>query len=353
MILARLHFTRFKLEDRIIFAKHLSIMLKSGLTISEAMEIVVAQSQGRVKEVLKEVRALVVSGNSLSDALAKYPRIFNTLFINSVRAGESSGTLEQNLEGIASHLEKDKELNEKIRSAMFYPAVVLALAAAMGIGISFFVLPKITPMFEGLGIDLPITTRWLIAFSKMIQEDGVMALISLLIGAAAAIFMLKQEFMRPLLHWLFIKLPIIRNISRQRNLAVFCSTLGTLLKSGLSIDQSMAITSATVSNYHFQKTLKAVGNNIMSGAKLSDNLAENKDLFPEICVGMIMVGERSGRLEETLAYLSGYYESEVNISTKKLSAAIEPILLILIGLVVGGLAISIITPIYKITGGVR
>jgi len=346
-------FGGINLADKITFAKHLAVMLKSGLTITEALEIVHGQSKGVLKKIVGKIKISVESGNSLSASLKNFPKVFSSIFVNTVYVGESSGTLDENLENLALHLKKDKELIDKIKGAMIYPIIVLILAFGLAMAISFVVLPKITPLFDGLGMDLPLTTRLLIQFSDVIQEHGKKILLGIFGGIGFFLWLIRRKFSHPITHWLILKIPIIGSISKNKNLTTFTATFGTLLKSGLHIDEAINITRDTVDNYYFNRALKNVAVKVKQGSKLSEGLEAYPAIFPSLLTSMIKIGENSGRLEEVLFYLSEYHETEVNNATKTLSTAIEPLLLIFIGLMVGGLAISIITPIYKLTGNVQ
>lgn len=339
--------------QKITFAKHLAVMLKSGLTITEALEIVYGQAEGKLRKIIGKIKQSVDAGNSLSSSLGKFPKIFPPIFVNTVYVGESSGTLDENLDNLAGHLKKDKELVDKVKGAMVYPMIVLVLAFVLAMAISFVVLPKITPMFKGLGMDLPMSTKVLIAFSDIVQEHGAVLFPSIMGGVIFLIWIFRQKFFKPVADFLILHVPIIKNISRNKNLTIFSSTLGTLLKSGLNIDEALRITKDTIDNYYYKNALEDLAVKARQGTKISENLSRHKKLFPSLMVSMIKIGENSGRLEETLAYLAEYYETEVNNATKTLSTAIEPMLLIFIGLMVGGLAIAIITPIYKMTGNVQ
>jgi type II secretory pathway component PulF len=253
---------------------------------------------------------------------------------------------------VAKQLTKEKELIDKIKGAMFYPLIILVLGLVIGLALAFFVLPKITPIFTALKVDLPITTRFLIWFSGLIQNYGFI-LLAILVGFIIfAIWLARQKFFKPVSHFLFLHLPIISKLSRYKNLSQFCRTLGTLLRSGLSLDEALQITENTVSNYYYKKSIAEVGRRISRGGTLSENLTEYSEYFPRLTIGMIRVGEKSGSLEEEFFNLANIYETEVDNTAKTLSTAVEPILLIIIGVIVGGLALSIITPIYKITGSV-
>lgn len=339
--------------QKVALAKHLAVMLKSGLTIVEALEIVHGQAEGKLKNILGIIKQSVDAGNSLSASFGKFPKIFSPIFINTVYVGESSGTLDENLDHLAAHLKKDKDLMDKVKGAMVYPMIVLTLAFVLAMAVSFVVLPKITPMFKGLGMDLPLTTRMLIAFSDVVQAHGTIIFTTIISAIIFLVWIFRQKFFKPVADYLILHLPIIKSISRNKNLTIFSSTLGTLLKSGLNIDEALRITEDTIDNYYYRQALADLVIKAGQGTKISENLTRHSKLFPSLMVNMIRIGENSGRLEEVLAYLAEYYETEVNNSTKTLSTAIEPMLLIFIGLMVGGLAIAIITPIYKMTGNVQ
>ncbi|MFH1522570.1 MAG: type II secretion system F family protein [Patescibacteria group bacterium] len=341
------------LTQKAILARHLSIMLKAGLTLSEALEISLEQAAGKLKKVLAGVYTSIQSGQSLTNSLARYPKVFSEMFVSIVRAGEISGTLEENLTNIADQLEKERELNSKIKGAMLYPMVVSIAAFGLGLAMAFLVLPKITPLFEGLKIDLPFTTRALIWFSHLIEEQGLILFLGLTGFFIFMFWLVKKKFSRPVTHWFFLHLPIIKKITRYSNLSRFCGSLGIQLKSGLNIDEAMEIAKTTLGNYYYQQSLNKISLTVSKGTKLSEQLAYYDKLYPKLTTRMIKVGEETGKLDETLLFLAHFYEVEVDNSTKSLSTAIEPVLLIIIGLVVGFLALSIITPIYEITGNVQ
>lgn len=338
------------LTQRAVMAKHLAVMLKSGLAITEALSVARDSAPGKLGRTLGAVLKSVESGHTLSSSLAEHPKIFSGFFVNAVYAGEVSGTLAENLENVAEQLGREKELISKVRGAMVYPAIVLTVAIILGSILSFFVLPKIIPLFEGLKVDLPFATRMLIKFSRFMERRGSLVLTS---GALLIVFIIwlsRTTFAKPFTHRLLLSAPIFRNVSRNVNLARFCRTLGMLLKSGVTIDTALNITAETTRNYYYRRALLAVGRDVGRGAKLSESLERFSNIFPPLVTRMIRVGEESGRYEETLFYLANFYEVEVDTATKSLSAAIEPALLLVMGLVVGFLAISIITPIYDITG---
>jgi len=338
---------------RALFAKHLSVMLKSGVTLVEALLVSHEAARGKLKSVLKSVIESVESGRSLSASLGEFPSVFPPLFVQATYAGESSGTLAENLENIARELEKERELISKIRGALLYPAIVLAAAFVLALALSFFVLPKIVPLFRSLRTELPLSTRMLIGFSGFIEAHGTALLVGIIGGLTLILIVVRQKCIRPFTHRILLWLPIVGGMVRSSNLVRFNRTLGMLLKSGVNIDEALIITKNSLGNYWYQKALFDAANRITKGAKLSESLAEHSHLFPLIATRMIKVGEESGRFEETLFYLANFYDADVDVRAKTLSTTLEPFLLLLIGLVVGGLALAIITPIYEITGGIR
>lgn len=340
------------LTQKALFSKNLAMMIKSGITISESLSIIEESLPSRFRRAVVNIRHTVESGGALSVAMSQYPKIFSSLYINTVYAGESSGTLQSNLEYMAEQLRKEKELNSKIKGAMLYPAVVLIAAFFLGLGISFIVLPKIVPLFEGLGVKLPLSTRLLISFSRAMQDHGLIIVIGLLAGVFFLIWLVRRKFTQPITHWLLLHIPILYPLVRSTNIARFCRTLGTLLKSGLTIDEALAVTKDSIGNYYYKKALDDITMRVGSGMKLSDSLKAHKDVFPTLVARMMNVGEQSGGFEDVLFYLASFYEEEVDNGTKTISTAVEPLLLIFIGSFVGFMAISIITPIYSITGNI-
>ncbi len=341
------------LEEKALFSKHLSVMLRSGIPIIEALEISRTSAQGKLKKIIKEVQSAVAAGHPLSRAFAQHPKVFPPLFVNVVNAGEQSGTLVENLENLAEELEKDKILIEKVKGAMLYPVIIVIATFGLGMVLSFVVLPKITPLFDGLNADLPTSTKMLIAFTDIVEAHGTVLFWSIIGFVSLFLWLIKQRFSKPVTHWILLHTPVLGKLVLYSNLARFSRTLGMLLKSGVNIDEALDITRTTVSNIYFQRSLDEVNLRISRGVKLAAALSEYKSLYPLMFVRMVHVGEESGRFEESLLYLSGLYEDEVDTATKSLSTALEPALLIFIGLVVGFLALSIITPIYNVTGNIQ
>ena len=347
-----LNFRKVKLKDKVVFFQNLAVMLKSGLTITEALDIIVAQTSGRLGRIVKSVSNKVAAGNTLSKSLRDYPKAFAGFIVNALKAGEVSGNLDESLENIAVQLNKEKILRDKVRGAMVYPVIVLIMSLVVGTVVSVVVLPKITPIFKGLKIDLPVSTRILIWLADLTGRHGAL----IIAGLAVTIFFIgwlaRQEFIRPATNRLFLQLPLINRITKNKNLAQASQLLGTLTKSGLSLDETLRITAESVNNHVYRKKLYEIAQDVSGGMKLSESLGRYPQLFPRLAVSLVRVGEQSGKLEEEFFNLAAIYEQEVDNATKILSILVEPALLLIIGLAVGWLALSIISPIYQITGNI-
>lgn len=336
--------------DRILFAKTVAMMLRSGITITESLATAEGSSSGRFKRILKGVTKSIESGQSFSGALAAYPEVFSSFFINTVKVGESSGTLAENLESVALQLEKEQILISKIKGASLYPIVVLSAALVLGLVMAFFVLPKFIPLLESLRIDLPLSTRILIGVSHFIGENSIALAAIIVIVIVSFSILLKQTFIQPFSHWLFLHIPFIRKMIRYANLSRFSRTLGMLTKSGVNIDEALVITVDTTKNYYYKRSLRLVSERIGKGTQLSAGLGANEALFPALVTRMVRAGEESGNLSETLLYLADFYERELDNSAKNLPTILEPLLLLVLGLMVSFLALSIMSPIFNATG---
>ena len=338
---------------KVTFAKHMSLMIKAGLPVDEAVRVLAEQAQGRFRKALMGVLAAVEGGRQLSEGFAQYPKIFSELFIATIRAGESSGTLEQSLDDLAVQLSKSYDLQRKIRGAMIYPILVLVAASGIGMGLSLFVLPRIIGLFESITVELPLATRIMIGFSRFMVAYGVPFTIGMIFGIIGLIQFMGWKPIRPFSHGLLLKLPVFGSLARNFNLAMFARTMATLLKSGITIGDAFEITSNTLRNARYKSALLRVKQGTETGVPASTILEEFPKLFPSITTRMLAVGERSGKLEETFQYLAEFYEDEVDVTTKNLSTVLEPILLIIIGLTVAYIAIAIITPIYNFIGNIE
>lgn len=349
-------FGKVSLVDKILFTKHLSTMLKSGITLTEALKVIEEQATSRkFKRVVKNIASEIKTGQKLSTALASYSRIFDSLFINIINVGEESGTLEENLEYLANDLEDKYELRKAIKAAALYPSIVLVAVFGLILLLGYFVLPKITLLFKTLKFELPLATRILLKISFLFENYGNIIVAVVVLTPILVYFISRTKLVKPLWHWLLLKLPIIGKIIINYNLSIISRTFSILLKSGITVDRALAIVADTVRSQVYKKKLQKSVAEVQRGKRLSEVLSsfrqsKRQPLFPLLAIKMISVGERSGQLEESLSYLSNYYEKEVSDVTKNLTVILEPILLLIVGLIVGFVAVSVISPIYQVTG---
>jgi type IV pilus assembly protein PilC len=338
---------------KVTFTKHLSLMIKAGLPVDEAIRVLRDQGDGRFKKVLSGVLRSVEQGQPLSDGFAEFPTVFSELFVSTIRAGEASGSLDKALDDLSLQLTKSFDLQRKIRGAMIYPILVLTAAGGIGVGLSFFVLPKILKLFESITVELPFATRMLLAFSNFLVQHGTVFFIGCIVGVIGLVNFLKLKPVKPFSHLVLLKIPVFGKLARDYNLAAFARTMSTLLKAGIVIGDAFLVTANTISNVRYKKALMRVKEGAESGVPASTVLEEFPKLFPLLSTRMLAVGERTGKLEDTFGYLAEFYEDEVDATTKNLSTILEPVLLIVIGLTVAYIAIAIISPIYNFIGNIQ
>lgn len=343
---------RVKLIDKIVFARNLGVMIGAGLSLTRALTVLGMQTDNRkLHWALERVAEAVNRGTSLADGLAEHPSIFNELFANMVRVGETAGNLEDVLKLVARQLQKEYDLSSRVRGAMIYPAVVLSVMFLVGGVMMVVVVPKLVAVFQDLKVELPITTRAIIALSAFLQAFWY----AVLLGLVGAIFGLRRWCKTPagkrLFDWFWLALPIIGPLMRKVNAARFARTFGSLIESGVSVVQALDITSRTLTNHYYRESLAAAGESVVKGGAVSEALAREPDLYPPLITQMMNVGEETGSTTDILHRVALFYEAEVTRTSKNLSTVIEPVLMVVIGAAVGLFAISMIQPMYSLVGG--
>lgn len=337
-----------------MFTKHLATMYKAGIPLTESLETLILQTKSaKFKQVLQGTLADVDNGQSLAKALAKYPKIFDDFYISLINVSEESGTLEDNLEFMAGQLTKDNSLRKKIRGALVYPGIVVGIMVLMGVFISFFILPKLIDFFSSFDIELPFTTKVLLFIANAFKYHGLLIIVSAVSLVVVFRIAITLAPVKRTWHRVLLKMPIFGQLIAFGQVARFTRNLGTLIKSGVPIAKSLDITAETMSNLKFEKDLKAIASRLTKGKNIASAM-ENPEYweFPPIVSKMISVGEKSGKLDEVLLYLSNFYEDEIDDLSKNLSTILEPVLLVIIAVMVGFVALSIISPIYQLTGSI-
>jgi type IV pilus assembly protein PilC len=350
-ILAELQKPRLTLKEQIFFAKRLSFFIHAGVPLIEAIDIIRMQTRSKTKkELFNTIQKDIAEGQYLATSLARSGSVFNDFAINIIRVGEGSGILKENLTYLADELTKRKELRSKVTSALVYPAFITAATLGITILLTVFIFPKIMPIFVSLHVPLPFTTRALIAISGFLKSWGLLTFFVLVL-ISITLLVLRNTYtrVRHVADRLLLSLPLAGSIAKNYNLANYSRTLGLMLRSGIPITTAMGVVSETTPNLLYKNAYAEITAALVRGETVSQGLARFPKLFPDVLTHMVSVGEKTGSLAQTLIYLAELYETEVNDLTKNLSSSIEPILMIVMGLIVGLIAVSIITPIYAIT----
>ncbi|MBD3371683.1 MAG: type II secretion system F family protein [Candidatus Coatesbacteria bacterium] len=340
---------RVRNRDLVVFTRQFATMLSAGLPLVQTLGTLAEQSPEGLAEIAVDVRRQIEAGQPLSAALERYPRTFNRLYCALVRAGEISGNLEVIFERLAGYLERSDALRRRVRSAVAYPMVVLTMVVLLGLGFMLFIIPLFSGIFDAFGGDLPLPTRIVVGLSEFLQTYWYIPLLLVLVVWAFFKFYGRTAEGRYSLDRLKLRLPIFGKLMTRVSVARFSRTLGTLVRSGVPIMDGLAITAATVGNRVLEDAVRETRRQVGEGRTFAEPLAET-EIFPPMVTAMIAVGERTGRLEEMLNKVADFYDDEVRTSVEGLSSLLEPILMIIMGLVVGGLVVSMYLPIFQMPG---
>lgn len=347
-------FKRVSIVDKLLFTRHLAMMLKSGIPISEAMYINYQQTSSQYfKTVLAGMEKDIKNGQTLYKSAIKYPKVFDQVYLNLIRIGEQSGKLEDNLTYLAVQQRKNYEFQKKIQGALMYPGLILATAAVVGAGISFFVMPKLVDLFESMDVELPLATKILLFIANITKTYNILLLIAAITIVILFRFIITRPSIKPYWHFFLLSIPKVGNFLQNIELAMICRNLGIMMQSGLLITSALEILLDSTSNSIYKDILKKILYQIDKGRSVEDSLERIHSKFiPLIMIKMIGVGEKSGKMDESLIYLGEFFEEEVDNTAKNLSTILEPVILIGIGLVVAFIALAIISPIYQLTGSI-
>ncbi len=345
-------FNRIKTQEKINFARHLSIIIKAGLPMFEGLKIIRSQttSKGLIR-VIDQLISDINNGQSLAKSLRHFQDVFGDFFISIVEVGETSGTLGDNLLYLAEEMKKSKDLRGKVVSALIYPAILFVMTIAVCGFLTFFIFPKLVTAFSNLGVKLPAVTQALIAVLGFLQSYFVIIIVGAIVLFIALRLVMKLKIMRYFFHRVMLMTPVLSHLVVDVNMANLSRVLGILLKGGIKIVEALTITSQTLDNRVYRRNLVLATEGVRRGEQFARLLAAHPRLFPPLLTGMIQIGEGTGNLIENLNYLASYYSEEVDGSLKNLTAFIEPLILVFMGVIVGFVALSIVLPIYSISQG--
>jgi type IV pilus assembly protein PilC len=338
-------------KELAIFTRQFSVMIDAGLPLVQCLEILAGQQENKTfQKVLTGTRGSVEGGATLSAAMRQYPKVFDALYVNMVEAGETGGILDTILQRLSTYIEKNVKLKRAVQSAMVYPVGVLTIAAAVIILLLWKVVPIFATLFTGLGVDLPLPTKIVIALSNFIGSIFGFLIVVAVVGI---IFGIKvwygTEQGRYVLDATILKLPVIGILMRKIAVARFTRTLGTLISSGVPILEGLDITAKTAGNAVVERSLQKVRKSLEEGKSLTEPLKDS-EVFPGMVTQMIAVGEQTGAMDAMLQKIADFYEEEVDAAVKDLLTALEPIMIVFLGVVVGGVVISMYMPLFSLIG---
>ena len=335
-------------SDIAIFSRQLSTMLTAGIPLVQAFEIVGAgHENAAMQKLILNIKGDVEGGSALAEALAKQPLYFDDLFVNLVEAGEQAGALETLLDKIATYKEKTEAIKKKIKKALTYPAAVIVVALVVTTILLVFVIPAFEDLFKGFGADLPTFTRMVIDLSVFVRTNGVI----LAIGIAAAFttffyFKKRSRALRHFLDRLSLKAPIIGPILQKASIARYARTLSTMFSAGVPLVEALQSVAGACGNIVYEQGVLAMRDEVATGQRLQQAM-ENTDLFPNMVIQMIAVGEESGSLDDMSAKVADFYEEDVDNAVDNLSSLLEPLIMSILGVLVGGLVVAMYLPIFK------
>jgi type IV pilus assembly protein PilC len=343
---------RVKTKDLAILCRQLSAMLQAGLPVLESIESIAEQIENdTLAEVLREVTGDIEAGSTLSQAKAKHPRVFSTLFVAMIRAGEEAGALPSVLKRLGDYLEAKDALVRKIRSASAYPAFIAGFFILAVAGIMLFLIPQFEGIFSDFGLDLPPLTKFLIASSRFIGDYLVIEIILLFAGVYGFYRWIKTPAGKRRFDELTLKAPIFGKLVQKAAIARFSRTLGTLMDNGVTVIAALEIVGDTSGNEIIREAVENVGNGVVNGATIAEKLAESP-VFPRMVVSMVSAGEGSGNLPDMLEKVADFYTDEVDAAISQLTSMIEPILIVGLGAIVTVVVLAIYLPIFQMATGI-
>lgn len=340
---------RISKSDVIYTTNQLAVMVETGITLTSALNGMIEQEENpSLRRVLADLKSSVEQGEDFSSALARYPRMFDQTYVSLVKASEATGSLGEMLDRLAGYLRKEMENRAKVRAALAYPTVMLVMAIAVTIFLMTFIMPKFTPLFNRPGMKLPTPTKVLMAISSGLMDWWYLWLGGAIALVAGYLYARRTERGRQVFDWIRIHAPLMGSMYRKVAISRSVRTLGTMVTSGVPLLESLQLSAEVSGNYYYEKLWKEVLQDVTTGNQIHEALGRSR-LFPRMLVQMIRAGEDSGRLDEVLAKLSDYYDQEVETSLRTMTSLIEPLMITVMGVIVGGIGMAIMLPIFSLS----
>lgn len=343
---------KVKQEDVIIFCRQFSTMIDAGLPIIQCLDILYAQQDNPTfKKEIKTLKDSVEGGQTMAEALKQFPKEFDDLFVNMVAAGEAGGILDVILRRLSTYMEKAAKLKKQVKGAMMYPLITLAIAIVVVIVILVFVIPVFQEMFADFGKELPLPTQIVVAASELVQSKILYIIAAFILFIIAYKKFYATPRGRELMDDIFLKLPIVGILIRKVAVSKFTRTMGTMMSSGVAILDALDIVAKTAGNKTIEKAIYNVRSGISEGRTMADPLADS-GVFPSMVCSMIAVGESTGALDSMLEKIADFYEEEVDAAVENLTSAIEPLMMVFMGGLIGGLVVSMYLPVFQMAGAI-
>lgn len=341
---------KVKMKDVLIFTRQLAVMVNAGLPLMQSLDILAEQAESDTfAKVVSDVASRVEGGETFSDALRAYPRVFPELFVSMVRSGEASGELDSVLVQLADFMEASAELRRKIKGAMTYPVVAFAIVLLIAAGLIIFVVPQFAQIFADMNAELPATTQLLITMSEVFKSWRILIVIGVIVGIVMALKMYNQtESGRYVLDGYRLRVPIFGLLLRKVAVSRFTGTLATLTRSGVPLLQALKIVESTAGNEVFSRVIRDAADGVRNGESLAEPMARSGE-FPSMVTRMIGVGEKTGALEIMLFKIQEFYDSEVRALVDQLTALLEPVVMVFMGVVVGFIIVALFMPIMSLS----
>ena len=335
--------------DIAVFSRQLATMLAAGIPLVQAFEIVAGGNEkASMRKLILDIKSDVEGGTSLHEALGKHPLQFDDLFVNLVEAGEQAGALEALLDKVATYKEKTEALKKKVKKALFYPAAVLVVAVIVTVVLLLFVIPQFEALYKSFGADLPAFTQMVINLSKFVQHDGLYLAVALgALGWSFFYFKKRSRAMRQFLDRVVLKIPVVGPILNKSAIARYARTLSTMFAAGVPLVEALESVAGATGNIVYETAVLRMRDEVATGQRLQRAM-EATGLFPNMVNQMIAVGEESGSLDEMSAKVATFYEAEVDNAVDAMSSLMEPLIMVVLGVLVGGLVIAMYLPIFKL-----
>jgi type IV pilus assembly protein PilC len=347
------YLAKIELRDKILFANNLATMIQAGLPLSRALSIILKQTQNlKLKQILKDISENINKGMTLSDSLAKYPKVFPSVFIYMVKAGEESGGLVESLQVVGGQMEKTYTLQKKVKGAMMYPAVITCVMIGVAVLMMLYVVPGLAQTFAEANVQLPFVTKIFVNTSYFLQNHYFIALGAFGVIVGIILILKNSKKGQRILDFVSMRLPVFGLLVKEYNAAAVTRTLSSLISSGVDIVRSIDITHDVVTNVYYKETLVAARESVQKGVPLSQTFINNSKIYPVMVGDMMEVGEETGQLSPMLKKIAMFYESEVDQTTADMSKLMEPLLMVMIASFVGLFAVAMITPMYSIMNNV-